>query len=105
MTGKWVRWLDDLADGADRLEHQLEAGELLDFPQLIPPPLDPGETGLPSELMPRAREVFDRLERLERVARTQRDRVAVELQRLSSPRPRPRTVAAYDLGAALDVAG
>jgi hypothetical protein len=49
--------------------------------------------------------VLDRLERLERVAQTQRDSLANRLHSLAVSRPRPSGVPGYELGAALDVAG
>jgi hypothetical protein len=105
VTAQWEQWLSDLESAATRLEGQLATGELLDFPDLEPPPVDPASSGLPSTLLPWATQVLDRLERLERVARTQRDSLANRLHSLTAARPRPTAVPVYELGAALDVAG
>jgi hypothetical protein len=101
----WDHWLDGLADAAEGLERQLAANDVLDFPDLAPPPLDSESDGLPAELLPRARELLDRLDRLERIAQTQRDKVASELRRVAVPRPRPAALRGYEVGATLDVAG
>lgn len=105
MTADWVGWLDGLADVAARLEQQLQAGVPLDLPDLAPPPLGPDSPGLPREHLRRATELLDRLERLERIAQTQRDALGAQLIALAAPRPRPAAVPSYELGAAFDVAG
>lgn len=105
MSAVWLSWLDGLAEAVDGLEAQLAAGELLSFPDLAAPPVGPGSPGLPSDLLPRAGRLLDRLERLERVAHTQRDRLASQLHGLATPRPRPAAVPSYELGRAIDIAG
>lgn len=100
----WEDWLGGLAEAASRLERQLTDGELLDFPDLAPPPIGPDSPGLPGELLPRAVRLLDRLERLERIALTQRDSLVTRLRALPAPRRHP-AVPGYELGGALDVAG
>lgn len=101
----WDLWLDGLAEAATRLEAQLAAGEPLSFPDLTPPPVGPDSPGLPREHLPRASDLLDRLERLERIAETQRDAVRAQLHALATPRPRRSAVPSYELGSVFDVAG
>jgi hypothetical protein len=101
----WQTWLDGLAEAAERLEQQLASGELLSFPDLTAPPVNPDSAGVPAEYLPRAVRALDRLERLERVATAQRDTLATQIHSLAGRRPRPVAIPSYELGSALDVAG
>ena len=104
-TAAWDAWFGGLDAAAAQLEQQLAAGELLDFPDLPPPPLGPDCPGLPPELLGRATRLLNRLERLERIATAQRDSVAAQLLQLRRPRPQPAAVPSYELGRAIDIAG
>jgi hypothetical protein len=101
----WDEWLDGLEEAAAELERQLADGELLSFPDLTTPPLEPSAPRMPGEHVPRAGQLLDRLERLERIAQTQRDSVVTQLHQLPPPRRHPGTVPSYELGGAIDIAG
>ncbi|MDQ1287667.1 MAG: hypothetical protein QG622_1232 [Actinomycetota bacterium] len=104
-VAEWDSWLGDLTDAANRLEAQLAAGEPLAFPDLPPPPVHSDSPRLPSEHLSRAAGLLDRLERLERIAETQRDALHAQLHTLAVPRPRRTEVPSYELGAVFDAAG